>query len=144
MALVLGGKAEIILNGRGVLRTSHTEFEIPSVIKLSYMIKRPRPRISLSKKEILRRDNYTCQYCGRKSRQLTIDHVIPRHRGGPHAWENLVTACPPCNHNKGGKMLNEFNMSLNQLPKEPSASAAYRFSNQLAYHQEWAQFIEGW
>jgi len=144
MALVLGGKAEIILNGRGVLRTSHAEFEIPSVIKLSYMIKRPRPRISLSKKEILRRDNYTCQYCGRKSRQLTIDHVIPRHRGGPHSWENLVAACPPCNRNKGGKMLNEFNMSLNQLPKEPPASAAYRFGNQLAHHQEWIQFIEGW
>lgn len=144
MALVLGGKAEIILNGRGVLRTSHAEYEIPSVIKLSYMIKRPHPRISLSKKEILRRDNYTCQYCGRKSQQLTIDHVIPRHRGGSHSWENLVASCPPCNRNKGGKMLNDFHMPLNQPPKEPSASAAYRFGNQLDHHQEWAQFIEGW
>jgi 5-methylcytosine-specific restriction endonuclease McrA len=144
MALVLGGKAEIILNGRGVLRTSHAEFEIPSVIKLSYMIKRPRPRITLSKKEILRRDNYTCQYCGRKSQQLTIDHVIPRHRGGLYSWENLVAACPPCNRNKGGKMLDEFNMSLNHPPREPSSSAAYRFGSQLSHHQEWARFIEGW
>lgn len=144
MALVLVGKAEIILNGRGVLRTSHAEFEIPSVIKLSHMIKKPRPRIPLSKREILRRDNYTCQYCGRTSQQLTIDHVIPRHRGGTHSWENLVAACPSCNHAKGGKLLNEFNMRLNHPPQEPSSSAAYRFSTHLRRHQEWIQFFEGW
>ncbi len=97
LALVLAGKAEIVVNGRGYLRSGSSEFEIPSVIKLSYMIKRPRPRISLSKREILRRDNYTCQYCGRKSRHLTIDHVVPRRLGGPHSWENLVAACPSCN-----------------------------------------------
>ena len=144
LALVLAGKAEIILNGRGVLRSSHAEFEIPSVIKLSYMIKRPRPRISLSKREILRRDNFTCQYCGRKSRQLTIDHIIPRHRGGPHSWENLVAACPSCNRTKGGKLLAEISMPLNCFPTEPSASATYRFGTHLEHHQEWVQFVEGW
>ena len=136
LTLVLAGKAEIILNGRGVLRSSHAEFEIPSVIKLSYMIKRPRPRISLSKREILRRDNFTCQYCGRKSRQLTIDHVIPRHRNGAHSWENLVAACPPCNRSKGGKLLAEISMLLKRLPKEPSSSAIYRFGTHLEHHQE--------
>lgn len=144
LTLVLAGKAEIVLNGRGVLRSAHAEFEIPSVIKLSYMIKRPRPRISLSKQEILHRDDYTCQYCGRESRNLTLDHVIPRHRGGTHSWENLVAACPPCNHRKGGKLLHEISMPLNRLPKEPSSSAVYRFSTHLEHHQEWVQFIEGW
>jgi len=144
LALVLAGKAEIILNGRGVIRSMTAEFEIPSVIKLSYMIKRPRPRISLSKREILRRDNYTCQYCGRKGRQLTIDHVMPRHRGGEHSWENLVTACPTCNRQKGGKLPGEINMPLRQKPTEPSASALYRFSSHLERHHEWVQFIEGW
>ena len=144
LTLILAGKAELILNGRGVLHSSHAEFEIPSVIKLNNMIKRPHPRISLSKREILHRDNYTCQYCGRESRNLTIDHVIPRHRGGPHSWENLVAACPPCNRTKGGKSLNEINMSLNCLPKEPSPSAVYRFSTHLENHQDWMQFIEGW
>lgn len=144
LTLILAGKAEIVLNGRGVLHSSHAEFEIPSVIKLSYMIKRPRPRISLSKREILHRDNYTCQYCGRESRNLTIDHVIPRHRGGPHSWENLVAACPSCNRLKGGKSLHEISMPLNRLPQEPSPSAVYRFSPHLENHQEWIQFIEGW
>jgi len=144
MTLVLAGKAEIILNGRGVLRSSHAEFEIPSVIKLSYMIKRPRPQIPLSKREILRRDNHTCQYCGLKSRQLTIDHVIPRHRGGSHTWANLVAACPSCNRAKGGKLLGEFNLGLKHPPSEPSSSAAYRFGIHLERYQEWAQFVEGW
>lgn len=144
LTLVLAGKAEIILNGRGVVRSSHAQFEIPSVIKLSYMIKRPRPRISLSKREILRRDDYTCQYCGKKSRQLTIDHIIPRHCGGSHSWENLVAACSTCNRNKGGKLLAEISMPLNRPPKEPSSSAVYRFSNHLEHRQEWVQFIEGW
>ena len=53
------------------------------------------------------RDQYTCQYCGLKTRDLTLDHVIPRHRGGPHTWDNLVTACRSCNHRKGGKALEE-------------------------------------
>ncbi len=144
LTLVLAGKAEIVLNGRGAIHSSNAVFELPSVIKLSYMIKRPRPRISLSKREILRRDNYTCQYCGRKSRHLTIDHIIPRHKGGSHTWENLVAACPQCNRLKGGDLLTEINMSLNTTPKEPSSSAAYRFSSHLDKHQEWAQFVEGW
>ncbi len=76
LALVLSGKAEIIVNGRGMIRSAASEFEIPSVIKLGHMVKRPRPRIALSKREILRRDDYTCQYCGRKMR--TLD-ARPRH-----------------------------------------------------------------
>lgn len=144
LALVLAGKAEIIMNGRGYLRSSSAEFEIPSVIKLSTMIRRPRPRVSLSKREILRRDNYTCQYCGRKSRHLTIDHVVPRHLGGPHTWENLVAACPSCNRQKGGKLLDEVSMPLHRQPTEPRATAVYRFSTHLENHEEWAQFIEGW
>jgi 5-methylcytosine-specific restriction endonuclease McrA len=144
LALVWAGKAEIVLNGRGYLRSSSEAFEIPSVIKLSHMIRRPRPRISLSKREVLRRDDYTCQYCGRKSRQLTIDHVIPRRLGGAHTWENLVAACPTCNRQKGGKLPEEISMTLRQDPKEPSATAVYRFSAHLEQHQEWAEFIEGW
>ncbi|MEZ4516790.1 MAG: HNH endonuclease [Chloroflexota bacterium] len=108
------------------------------------MVKRPRPRISLSKREILRRDNYTCQYCGRKMRTLTLDHIIPRWQGGPHTWTNLVAACSSCNRHKGGKPIAEVNMRLHRMPFEPSPTAAYRFGSHLEQHQEWAQFIEGW
>lgn len=144
LALVLDGKAETILNGRGVVRSCTAVFEVPSVIRLSYMIKRPRPRISLSKREILRRDDFTCQYCGRKVIHLTIDHVIPRHQGGPHTWQNLVAACMPCNRRKGGKSPAEANMRLRRQPFEPKATAVYRFSNHVRKNQEWAQFIDGW
>ncbi len=144
LSLVFAGKAETILNGRGVIRSVTAVFEIPSVIKLSHMIKRPRPRVSLSKREILRRDNFTCQYCGRAMRHLTLDHIIPRHRGGPHTWQNLVAACMPCNRRKGGKNPREANMTLRRRPYEPKATAVYRFGSHVQENQEWAQFIEGW
>ncbi len=144
LALVFSGKAEIILNGRGVIRSASAEFEIPSVIRLSYMIKRPRPRMSLSKREILRRDEFMCQYCGRKMRHLTIDHVIPRRLGGPHTWQNLVAACSACNRRKGGKSPSEANMKLRRQPFEPKATAVNRFGRHLTQNQEWLQFIEGW
>jgi 5-methylcytosine-specific restriction endonuclease McrA len=144
LALVLGGKAETIINGRGVVRSCTAEFEIPSVIRLSQLIKRPRPRISLSKREILRRDDFTCQYCGRKMRHLTIDHIIPRHQGGPHTWQNLVAACMPCNRRKGGKSPDDAHMRLRRQPFEPKATAVYRFGGHIHKNHEWAQFIEGW
>ena len=144
LALVLSGKAEIVVNGRGTIHSAASEFEIPSVIKLSYMVKRPRPRIALSKREILRRDDYTCQYCGRKMRTLTLDHVVPRRYGGPHTWDNLVAACSPCNRRKGGKLAAEADMMLQRAPCEPNPSASYRFGTHLEQRQEWAQFIEGW
>ncbi|MDX1415882.1 MAG: HNH endonuclease [Candidatus Promineifilaceae bacterium] len=144
LALVLGGKAEIILNGRGVVHSCSAVFEVPSVIRLGYMIKRPRPRISLSKREILRRDDFTCQYCGRQLRHLTIDHIVPRHRGGPHTWHNLVAACMSCNRRKGGRSPAEANMHLRRQPFEPKATAAYRFGSHVRKNQEWAQFIDGW
>lgn len=144
MALVMSGKAEIVLNGRGTIRSASSVFELPSVIKLSYMVRRPRPRVALSKREILRRDDYTCQYCGRKMRTLTLDHVVPRRQGGSHTWDNLVAACSNCNRQKGGRLPSEANMALSRLPFEPSPSAYYRFSSHLERRGEWAQFIEGW
>jgi 5-methylcytosine-specific restriction endonuclease McrA len=144
LGLIMSGKAEIILNGRGVIHSSTAVHEIPSVIRLSHYIRRPRPRVSLSKREILRRDEFTCQYCGRQMRYLTIDHVIPRHRGGPHTWQNLVAACASCNRQKGGKSPYEAGMTLRRQPFEPRATASYRFGTLLQLNREWQQFMEGW
>ena len=144
LVLVVVGKAEVLENSRGVIRTPSTTFPCPSVIRLAYMIHRPRPRVKLSKKEIFRRDNYTCQYCGRKTANLTVDHVIPRHYGGKHEWENLVSACPECNRKKGGRTLQEANMRLIRRPFEPKATAAYLFGRYLEHNGEWRKFLEGW
>ena len=144
LSLVFQGKAEILLNGRGFIHSASAVFDIPSVIKLGYMVKRPRLQISLTKREIFRRDDHTCQYCGRRMIVLTIDHVVPRRLGGKHVWTNVVAACAPCNRRKGGKMPENANMQLRRQPVKPSDSAYYRFGHHLVNHDEWEQFIRGW
>jgi 5-methylcytosine-specific restriction endonuclease McrA len=144
LTLVFSGKADIVINGRGYIRSSTVEIELPSIIKMRYMVKRPRPRVALSKREILRRDNYTCQYCGRRSSMLTLDHIVPRHLNGPHSWHNLVAACASCNRRKGGRTPDQAGMRLLRLPYEPSASAHYRFGRHLDQRQEWEPFLTGW
>jgi 5-methylcytosine-specific restriction endonuclease McrA len=144
IGLMLTGKASLVLNGRGVVHTVSQSIPRPSIIRLEKMIRRPRPRVKLTKREVLRRDEYTCQYCGTHTVHLTIDHVIPRRLGGQHEWSNLVAACPTCNHRKGGRTVEQAQMHLLHLPGEPPTSARYIFSRHLGQNNEWVPFIEGW
>jgi len=144
MGLLILGKAEIILNGRGVIRTASLALPRPSILRLSFMVHCPRPRVKLSKKEILRRDDYTCQYCGRQGARMTIDHVTPKRLQGAHDWHNLVTACPACNRRKGGATAAKARMKLASQPHEPKATANYLFGRYLKQNQEWSNFIKGW
>ena len=144
IGLMLSGKAALIANGRGVIQSVSQSFPLPSVIRLENMIQRPRPHIKLTRREVFRRDNYTCQYCGRQVQNLTIDHILPRHLGGMHIWINVVAACPACNHRKGGRKLEESHMSLLQPPREPPASVAYIFGRHMDGNEEWMPFIQGW
>ncbi|MEA3345310.1 MAG: HNH endonuclease [Chloroflexota bacterium] len=144
MIMLHMGKVEVVENSRGFIHTPSTAFHCPSVIRLAYMVHRPRPKVKLTKREILRRDNYTCQYCGKRTRNLTVDHVIPRHLGGKHEWENLVSACPACNLKKGGRTPRQAGMSLLRKPREPYASADYLFGRYLSDNEEWRKFIVGW
>ena len=144
IGLILNGKASLVLNGRGEIKTISRIYPRPSIIRLEKMIRRPRPTIRLSKREILRRDEYTCQYCGLHTIHLTIDHVIPRRLGGRHTWENLVAACPNCNHHKGGRTIDQAQMRLLRPPSEPPSSAHYLFSRHLHENQDWLPFIQGW
>ncbi len=144
MGLILSGKASLIQNGRGEVHTISASYPRPSIIRLEKMVHKPRLAVRLTKREVLRRDDYTCQYCGQKFSYLTIDHVIPRRLGGPHSWENLVAACPGCNHRKGGRTVEQAQMHLLRLPTRPPASAQYLFSRHTGENQEWLPFIEGW
>lgn len=144
IGLVLTGKATMVLNGRGEIHTITRTFPIPSIIRLERMIKRPRPSVKLNKREILRRDDYTCQYCGLHVPFLTLDHVIPRHLGGQHTWNNLVAACPACNHRKGGRTLEQAQMRLLRSPTSPPSSAQYIFAHHIKENVEWLPFIENW
>lgn len=142
--LVLAEKATLILNGRGVIRSVSQTFPLPSVIRLNRMIKRPRPIVKLTRKEIFRRDRFTCQYCGKQTSELTIDHVIPRRLGGKTRWDNVVSACPHCNHLKGGMTPEQSRMYPFKKPKLPPNTAIYLFGKHLNQNEEWEDFLIGW
>lgn len=144
LGLMFSEKASLIENGRGVIKSVSQSYPAPSIIRLDRMIKRPRPTVKLTKSEILRRDNYTCQYCGKKHNSLTIDHIKPRSHGGEHSWDNLITACPNCNHKKGGRTDKQANMRLRKAPTTPKASAKYIFGRYLNKNEGWLPFVEGW
>lgn len=144
IGLILMGKAAMVVNGRGWIQTISTKLPRPSVIRLEDMIHRPRPHVKLSRREIFRRDHYTCQYCGRHTIDLTLDHVLPRHLGGEHNWTNIVAACPTCNHRKGGRKVDEAHMFLRKSPIEPPSSAMYIYGRHLTDNIEWEPYISGW
>lgn len=142
--LIGRGKAEVLEHGEGGVRTPSVMYPLPSVIRMIYMIKRPRPRMRLSRREVFNRDGYTCQYCGMKTRDLTIDHVVPRHRNGAHAWENLTSACKKCNHKKAGRTPQEARMRLLREPFTPRVNSYYVVHRYLDGQEEWRKFLPGW
>jgi 5-methylcytosine-specific restriction endonuclease McrA len=141
--LVFGDKAEVLEYDHQVIRTPRTEYRAPSVIRLQHMVRRPRPRVKLSRREVFIRDRYTCQYCGGERRDLTLDHVLPRHRGGSHTWENLVTACTGCNHHKGGKTPEEARLRLVRQPVEPRCDVYSLFTPYLSddRNEAWRTYL---
>ncbi|MFT4604993.1 MAG: 5-methylcytosine-specific restriction endonuclease McrA [Rhodothermales bacterium] len=118
--LILLQKAELVNaeEGRYVRSPSHA-FPWPSVVRLRAYVSIPYKRITLTRKNVLQRDRHRCQYCGDKER-LTIDHLIPKSRGGRDTWENLVTACVPCNNRKGSRTPDEARLKLHRQPFRPS------------------------
>lgn len=119
MALMLLGKAEAIHHRELPLLTVRGDLKAPSVLKMRYSVKRPMPELRLSRHSVLARDNYMCQYCGAKGRELTIDHVVPRWVGGGQSWDNLVACCRRCNLKKGDKTPQQAQMKLLRRPKRP-------------------------
>ena len=118
--LSFSDKVEVLERYADQIRSINLSVFIPSVIRLRDYVRFNKKRIPLSRKNILKRDNHICQYCNRKSSFMTVDHIVPKHKGGSDSWENLVTACVPCNTRKGNKLLKDINMSLLKIPKAPS------------------------
>lgn len=142
ITLVSDGKAEMLENGTGFIHTSTQTFSVPSVIRLAYMVKRPRHQPKLTRFEVFNRDQYICQYCGKEVHQPTIDHVIPRHVGGKHTWENVVSACVPCNRHKAGKTLDPSGMKLIHIPAPPRYKNAFFIPrNYCNNRKEWQKYI---
>jgi 5-methylcytosine-specific restriction endonuclease McrA len=141
--LLFGEKAEALEYDHAELRSARRTFRAPSVIRINHLVRRPRPRVKLSRREILARDGHTCQYCGRQGPDLTIDHVVPRHRGGTHTWENVVTACRSCNHRKGGRLLDDAHLKLLRPAVEPRCDVYSLFKPYLAdpRNEAWRMYL---
>ena len=119
IALIHLGKAEILHFEDRTIRTSQGDLQSPSVVKLRQLVRRPMPQLRLTRRGVFARDNYTCQYCGISTRELTIDHVVPKRHGGGATWENLVACCRRCNARKGDKSPAQVGMSLRRAPRRP-------------------------
>jgi 5-methylcytosine-specific restriction endonuclease McrA len=121
IVLLFLGKAEMVSSSENKLVHSVTSaIPFPSVIRLSNYVRVPFKKVILSRKNILRRDGHRCQYCGATSISLTVDHVIPKSRGGEDSWENLVSACIRCNNRKGSQTPDEAEMPLMKRPIRPN------------------------
>jgi 5-methylcytosine-specific restriction endonuclease McrA len=118
--LVYLGKAEIVEHFDMKICSVSYSMPFPSVVRLQLYIYRPYTPVILSRKNIIRRDRNTCQYCGKKHLPLTVDHIIPRQYGGKHTWTNLVCACIRCNNRKGSQTPEQAGMSLLKKPQKPS------------------------
>jgi 5-methylcytosine-specific restriction endonuclease McrA len=107
-------------NQRKKIHSISNAFPWPTVIRLNDFIRVPYKKIILTRRNILKRDGHKCAYCGRGDLPLTIDHVIPKSKGGDESWENLVAACLPCNNRKGDRIPDEVDMQLRIRPYTPN------------------------
>lgn len=125
------------------IRTVNRVIKVPQVILLVTYDRVPKREVRFSRYNIFLRDNNTCQYCGRKlpRKELTIDHVIPKSRGGRTTWENVVTACVECNTRKGNKTPEEAGMRLIRKPFKPSYLNFLKNFTKNNVREEWKQFL---
>ena len=119
VVLLFKEKAEMIERNHHMIRSVSTHMPLPSIVRLSRYINMPRKKVQLNRRNIFKRDHNRCQYCGSVKAPMTIDHIIPRVRGGSDSWENLVAACMACNVKKGNRTPKEANMPLLSNPRKP-------------------------
>jgi 5-methylcytosine-specific restriction endonuclease McrA len=141
--LVWKGKAEILEHFEKPIRSATTSFERPHVIRLVTYVRVPRGVTRrISRRVLFARDGWQCAYCGSDAGRLTLDHVVPRSRGGTSVWENVVASCAPCNHTKGDRLLEETSMTLRTTPRPPTPVLFIRLA---AEHipDVWRRYLPG-
>jgi len=140
LVLVLAQKAETV-HGTGTLfHSERLSVEEPSVVRLQRFVRVPYPRRrSLNRRAVFARDDHTCQYCGAPADSL--DHVIPRSRGGEHSWENVVAACSRCNTHKRDRLLHETSMRLVHPPRTPKMTTWFLLADR-SVPEHWAPYLD--
>jgi len=144
IVLILKGTARPEELTPRVVRSAHLTLPVPSVIRLLEYIHIPYERKELSRKNVLLRDGYACQYCGRKMApsELTIDHVLPRAMGGRTSWDNVVTCCRKCNTRKSNRTPEEAGMTLLKHPRALSWRVSHQILAHLGRQQEaWRKYL---
>src|SRR5438445_7309367 len=144
LVLLLKGVASIEEQAAGHVHSARHTMRVPSVIRLLEYRRIPHQTRALSRKNILIRDRYTCQYCHRTlaSGELTLDHVIPRSRAGETSWENLVACCHPCNNRKGSRTPEEAGMKLARLPRPFSLHTSRHLMRMLGKGDaQWRKYL---
>ncbi|MEQ8907528.1 HNH endonuclease [Ekhidna sp.] len=138
--LIFLKKADLITEvSERKLRSISKTFPFPSIIKVKYYISLPYKGVVMSRHNIFKRDGGKCQYCG-VNKDLTIDHVVPRSKGGKSTWTNLVTACKNCNSRKSDFTLDKVGMKLQKAPVKPNYLTFLRLNNG-AYRDDWTPFL---
>ena len=140
--LVLKEKAEVLERGKRALRSERLTMERPIVIRLVTFVRIPRDahRRKITRKAVLARDSWTCQYCGSRKPGLTVDHVIPRSRGGKSVWENIVASCASCNRRKGNRLPREIQMHPASRPSAPGPTVFIRIASPTI-PTAWRQYL---
>lgn len=139
ITLTWRNKVEMIEVSEQVLRSPNTEFPLPLVIRLKGNVRyNPFRRVELNRKNLFKRDNNTCVYCGSKD-ELTLDHVLPKSRGGRTSWDNVVTACHKCNNKKDNKTPEEAGLQMKVNPKQPNHISFITKDNK--YHEKWKPYL---
>jgi len=119
LAMLCLGKVEVLATDSKVFHSERTELRLPTVVRLRRFVRRPLPELRASRKSIFARDGHTCQYCGHGHVALTLDHVVPKDKGGRTDWDNLVCCCTRCNNIKGNRTPEEAGLTLIQKPRRP-------------------------
>src|SRR3954454_16238762 len=122
--LILKQRAEVLEHSDWALHAESLTLPRPVVIRLITYVKTPRapPRRKITRRAVFARDRWTCQYCGHERGNLTVDHVVPRSKGGRSTWDNIVTCCAPCHRRKGDRLPGQANMVPARRPKAPNST----------------------
>ncbi len=141
VVLLLKEKAEVVERSERTLHSATSSMTRPAVIRLVTYVKVPRDthRRKITRRAVFARDDWTCQYCGSRT-QLTVDHVVPRSKGGGTTWENIVAACAPCNRRKGDSSPHQAGMSLARVPRMPNSDIFIQVASPTI-PSTWTQYL---
>jgi 5-methylcytosine-specific restriction endonuclease McrA len=140
--LVFKGKAEVLEQLEEPLHSATDTYPWPHVIRLVTYVRVPRSaQRKISRRALFARDGWRCVYCGTTGGRLTLDHVVPRSRGGESVWENVVTSCAPCNLRKGNRLPEELSMTLRTIPRPPAPVLFIRLAAPTI-PQRWRPYLE--